>query len=54
MIAGLANMVMEIYGMDSCLLRAQKAAASKGENASAVLIDAARVFITEAAEQVEH
>ncbi len=54
LIAALANMVMEIYGMDSCLLRAQKAAASKGENASAVLIDAARVFITEAAERVEH
>jgi alkylation response protein AidB-like acyl-CoA dehydrogenase len=54
LIAALANMVMEIYGMDSCLLRAQKAAASKGENASAVMIDAARIFITEAAERVEH
>jgi butyryl-CoA dehydrogenase len=54
LIAALANMVMEIYGMDSCLLRAQKAAATKGEAASSVLIDAARVFIADAAERVEH
>jgi alkylation response protein AidB-like acyl-CoA dehydrogenase len=54
LIAALANMVMEIYAMDSSLLRAQKAAATKGEAASSVLIDAARVFIAGAAERVEH
>ncbi len=54
LIAALANMVMEIYAMDSCLLRAQKAAAIKGEAASSVMIDAARVFIADAAERVEH
>jgi alkylation response protein AidB-like acyl-CoA dehydrogenase len=54
LIAALANTVMEIYGMDSCLLRAQKAAATKGESASSVLMDAARVFIADAAERVEH
>jgi alkylation response protein AidB-like acyl-CoA dehydrogenase len=54
LIAALANMVMEIYAMDSSLLRAQKAAATKGEAASSVLIDAARVFIADAAERVEH
>ncbi len=54
LIAALANMVMEIYAMESCLLRAQKAAANRGESASSVLIDAARVFIAEAAERVEH
>jgi len=54
LIAALANMVMEIYAMESCLLRAQKAAATKGEASSSVMIDAARVFITEAAERVEH
>ena len=54
LIAALANMVMEIYAMESCLLRAQKAAATKGEANSSVMIDAARVFITEAAERVEH
>ncbi len=45
---------MEIYAMESCLLRAQKAAAAKGEPASQTMIDAARVFINDAAERVEH
>jgi alkylation response protein AidB-like acyl-CoA dehydrogenase len=54
LIAALANMVMEIYAMESSLLRAQKAAAAKGEAGASILIDAARVFITEAAERVEH
>jgi alkylation response protein AidB-like acyl-CoA dehydrogenase len=54
LIGALANMVMEIYAMESTLLRAQKAAASKGEAASSVMIDAARVFIADAAERVDH
>ena len=54
LIAALSNIVMEIYAMESCLLRAQKAAEAKGESATQTLIDAARVFIAEAAERVEH
>jgi alkylation response protein AidB-like acyl-CoA dehydrogenase len=54
LIAALSNIVMEIYAMESCLLRAQKAAAAKGESATKIMIDAARVFIAEAAERVEH
>ena len=54
LIGALSNMVMEIYAMESCLLRAQKAAAAKGESATKIMIDAARVFIAEAAERVEH
>jgi alkylation response protein AidB-like acyl-CoA dehydrogenase len=54
LVAALANIVMEIYAMESVLLRAQKAAASKGESAAALLIDAARVFIADAAERVDH
>jgi len=54
LIAALANMVMEIYGMESSLLRAQKAADAKGEASASVLIDAARVFIADAAERVDH
>jgi alkylation response protein AidB-like acyl-CoA dehydrogenase len=54
LIGALANIVMEIYAMESSLLRAQKAAASKGEAAAAVMIDAARVFIADAAERVDH
>src|SRR5438309_2341012 len=54
LIGALSNIVMEIYAMESCLLRAQKAAATKGEPASQNMIDSARVFINDAAERVEH
>ncbi len=54
LIGALSNMVMEIYAMESCLLRAQKAAVAKGEAATQTMIDAARVFINDAAERVEH
>ena len=54
LIAALANIVMEIYAMESSLLRAQKAAATKGEIAASVMIDAARVFIADAAERIDH
>jgi alkylation response protein AidB-like acyl-CoA dehydrogenase len=54
LIGSLANIVMEIYAMESSLLRAQKAASTKGEPAAAVMIDAARVFISDAAERVDH
>src|ERR1700746_2858719 len=54
LIGALSNMVMEIYAMESCLLRAQKAAAAKGESATQTMIDAARVFIAEAADRVAH
>ena len=54
LIGALSNMVMEIYAMESCLLRAQKAGASKGASALQTMIDAARVFIADAAERVEH
>jgi butyryl-CoA dehydrogenase len=54
LIGALSNMVMEIYAMESCLLRAQKAAAAKGEAATQTMADAARVLIADAAERVEH
>ena len=54
LIGALSNVVMEIYAMESCMLRAQKAAAAKGESAAQTMIDAARVFISDAAERVEH
>src|SRR6202011_5447143 len=54
LIGALSNMVMEIYAMESVLLRAQRAGAAKGESATQTMIDAARVFISDAAERVEH
>jgi alkylation response protein AidB-like acyl-CoA dehydrogenase len=53
LIGALSNIVMEIYAMESSLLRAQKAAASKGEAASQTMVDAVRVFIADAAERTE-
>jgi uncharacterized glyoxalase superfamily metalloenzyme YdcJ len=40
--------------MESSLLRAEKAAGAKGQSAAQAMIDAARVFISDAAERVEH
>ena len=40
--------------MESSLLRAQKAANTRGQAAAQTMIDAARVFISDAAERVEH
>ncbi|MDP9146678.1 MAG: acyl-CoA dehydrogenase family protein [Acidobacteriota bacterium] len=54
LVGALANIVMEVYAMESCLLRAQKAAAAKGSAAMQPMIDATRVFISDAAERVEH
>jgi alkylation response protein AidB-like acyl-CoA dehydrogenase len=54
LVAALANVVMEVYAMESCLLRAQKAASAKGEAANKIMIDAAHVFISDAMERVEH
>jgi alkylation response protein AidB-like acyl-CoA dehydrogenase len=54
LVAALANVVMEVYAMESCLLRTQKAASAKGEAANKIMIDAARVFISDAMERVEH
>jgi alkylation response protein AidB-like acyl-CoA dehydrogenase len=54
LIGALSNIVMEIYAMESCLLRTQKAATGRGEATTQTMIDATRVFIAEAAERVEH
>jgi alkylation response protein AidB-like acyl-CoA dehydrogenase len=54
LIGALANIVMEIYAMESSLLRAQKSATNKGETAASVMIDATRVFISDAAERIDH
>ncbi|MGH9675595.1 MAG: acyl-CoA dehydrogenase family protein [Candidatus Acidiferrum sp.] len=54
LIGALSNMVMEIYAMESSVLRAQKAAKTKGEAGAQTMIDAARVVVSDAAERVEH
>jgi alkylation response protein AidB-like acyl-CoA dehydrogenase len=51
-VAALANIVMDVYAMESCLRRAQKASASRGESA-ALMADAARACIYDAVEHAE-
>jgi alkylation response protein AidB-like acyl-CoA dehydrogenase len=51
-VASLANIVMDVYAMESTLRRAQKASAVRGEAAS-VMGDAARAFIYDAMDRVE-
>jgi alkylation response protein AidB-like acyl-CoA dehydrogenase len=51
-VSALANVVMDVYAMESSLRRAQKAATSRGEAAS-VMGDAARAFIYDAMDRVE-
>jgi alkylation response protein AidB-like acyl-CoA dehydrogenase len=50
--ASLANIVMDVYGMESCLRRTQKAAAAKS-SAAALMADATRAFIYDAMDRVE-
>jgi alkylation response protein AidB-like acyl-CoA dehydrogenase len=51
-VAALADIVMDVYAMESTLRRAQKASAARGEAAS-VMGDAARAFIYDAMDRVE-
>jgi hypothetical protein len=54
LVAALANIVMEIYAMESSLLRAQKSAAARGDQAAGAMLDAAQAFIHDAADRLEH
>src|SRR5215210_8095958 len=50
---GASNIIMDVYAMESAILRAQKLAASQGEEAAARYIDMTRVFCNDAVERVE-
>jgi alkylation response protein AidB-like acyl-CoA dehydrogenase len=51
-VAALANIVMDVYAMESSLRRAQKAAVARGD-AAGVMGDAARAFIYDALDRIE-
>ncbi len=53
-VAALANIVMEIYAMESCLRRAQKTAWQIEARPRRVMADAARAFISDAVDRIEH
>ncbi|HEY0703637.1 MAG TPA: acyl-CoA dehydrogenase family protein [Candidatus Acidoferrales bacterium] len=48
----LANIVMDVYGMESCVRRAQKASAAKS-SVAALMGDATRAFVYDAMDRVE-
>ncbi|MFZ0922752.1 MAG: acyl-CoA dehydrogenase family protein, partial [Candidatus Acidiferrales bacterium] len=52
-VAALANVVMEIYAMESCLRRAQKAAKGNAGDSGSAMADAMRVFVSDAADRAE-
>ena len=49
-----ADIVADVYALESALLRAEKACASKGEAACAVALDIARVYASDAADRMRH
>jgi alkylation response protein AidB-like acyl-CoA dehydrogenase len=52
-VAALSDIVMECYAVESSLRRVQKADAARGAASAAVMADAARVFLHDAADRVE-
>jgi alkylation response protein AidB-like acyl-CoA dehydrogenase len=52
-VAALSDIVMECYAVESSLRRVQKAQAARGTASTAVIADAARVFLHDAADRVE-
>jgi hypothetical protein len=50
---GVADIIMDGYAMETAILRAQKLAASQGEEASARCLDMTRVFCNDAVERIE-
>src|SRR5882757_3482578 len=49
----IADMTIEIYAMESAVLRAQKIAEQKGDSAAALPIAMARVYLSQALEKIE-
>jgi hypothetical protein len=49
----IADMTIEVYAMESAVLRTQKIVASKGEEAAALPLRMTRVYLSQAMEKVE-
>ncbi|HZI17534.1 MAG TPA: acyl-CoA dehydrogenase family protein [Pyrinomonadaceae bacterium] len=50
---GASDIIMDVYAMESAVLRAQKLAAAQGEEAADRYLDITRVFCQEAADRIE-
>ena len=49
----IADMTMEVYAMESAVLRAQKITEQKGESAAALAVAMSRVYVTQAFDRIE-
>ncbi len=52
-LTGIADIILDTYAMETAILRAQKLAASQGEEAASRYIDMARVFCNDAVQRIE-
>lgn len=52
-LAAASDMIMDVFAMESAILRTEKLASSKGESNIALQMDAARVFASDAIQRVE-
>src|SRR5215475_13654225 len=52
-LAAASDMIMDVYAMESAILRTEKLASSKGEGGCRLQIDATRVFVTDAVGRIE-
>jgi alkylation response protein AidB-like acyl-CoA dehydrogenase len=50
---GASNIIMDVYAMESAILRAQKLVAAQGEEAAALYLEMVRVFCNDAVERIE-
>jgi alkylation response protein AidB-like acyl-CoA dehydrogenase len=50
---GAADIIMDVYAMESAILRAQKLAAARGEEEAALYLDMTRVFCNDAVGRIE-
>jgi alkylation response protein AidB-like acyl-CoA dehydrogenase len=50
---GISNIIMDVYAMESAILRAQKMSAAQGPEQAALYLDMVRVFCNDAVERVE-
>src|SRR5207247_1630775 len=53
-LAAASDIIMEIFGVESAILRTEKLIASRGEDACRIHIDATHTFTTDAIQRVEH
>ena len=50
---GAANIIMDVFAMESAILRGQKLAAAQGSESAALYLDMVRVFCNDAVERIE-